>query len=531
MNLWKSPTGKERVNNPFGYREQEALEQFDHFALAGFHDASRYGQAPYYIPLYDVYMKDGEYGFQYYYNGEVSIVGAKGMKVPSKAYRNNLSRMSKSELLDYCKKNNIPCASGWDKDQILDIIDDVKQSRYGKGGSLSKDELTQIADDYSYATSSDNDRSIDRLLDPEYTNTLLPKYIQSIKEWETKNNTSVRPSGKTYLELYPKFAGGGSTAGWHRDRKFVDKGAKHEVRYAKSHSGRSGYKSNEEFGVGGGVRTNSKEVREKVRKHILDSVYDYEENQFPNFQDASQHLTDEFKRVADHPYNLKRFPNNQKRFQDYLQGIPFNFEFENYKIEEFLNGLGINPTGKEYSSDKMWHLYSYLIWREVEPTYQSKKFSGGGSTGSKVYNEMSGIGSSKYVVNYHDGKKTHNDGSAFFDIKIFKSKIEKDRFINKLKADGYKEKSSFGGGGTTDNPKEPIAFETSNLYFNGKGMDINGNKVVRVSFPNSRAFSIQTNGNLPKTHSMSKGGYDEKEINQYVKEYGSDAQKKKLKCY
>jgi hypothetical protein len=49
------------------------------------------------------------------------------------------------------------------------------------------------------------------LLDPEFTNTLLPKYIQAITEWETKNNTSVRPSGKTYSELYPKFAGGGKT--------------------------------------------------------------------------------------------------------------------------------------------------------------------------------------------------------------------------------------------------------------------------------------------------------------------------------
>jgi hypothetical protein len=640
MNLWKSPTGKERVNNPFGYREQEALEQFDHFALAGFHDTSRYGQAPYYIPLYDVYMKDGEYGFQYYYNGEVSIVGAKGMKVPSKAYRNNLSRMSKSELLDYCKKNNIPCASGWDKDQILDIIDDVKQSRYGKGGKTIDERMYNfLEEDLSTLEQSIQEHDQETIekffsywigkhghLKSLKTNTNERMYNfleedlstleQSIQEHDQETIEKFFSYWRQHLSSI-KFAKGGSTAGWHRDRKFVDKGAKHEVRYAKSNSGRSGYKSNEEFGVGGGVRTNSKEVREKVRKHILDSVYDYEENQFPNFQDASQHLTDEFKRVADHPYNLKRFPNNQKRFQDYLQGIPFNFEFENYKIEEFLNGLGINPTGKEYSSDQMWHLYSYLIWREVEPTYQSKKFSGGGGirkapfkVGDMVYSyqnpnhkmrvsfvedrgiidgvdygwgikvalktdadgkydpngtysqsskwmsqnsvsktkkekyETGGIAGSKFYV--VDNRQLLFGSSkpvvATFDTREEARADAKDRnkiydadtkmfsvmTAKQLKSEGVTE---FGGGGTTDNPKEPIAFETSNLYFNGKGMDVNGNKVVRVSFPNSRAFSIQTNGNLPKTHSMSKGGYDEKEINQYVKEYGSDAQKKKLKCY
>ncbi len=78
MNLWKSPTGKERSNSPFGYREQEALEKFKYMQLAGFHDTARFGQRPFYIPLYNVIGED-DANFQYYYNnGEVSIVGAKG---------------------------------------------------------------------------------------------------------------------------------------------------------------------------------------------------------------------------------------------------------------------------------------------------------------------------------------------------------------------------------------------------------------------------------------------------------------------
>jgi len=140
---------------------------------------------------------------------------------------------------------------------------------------------------------------------------------------------------------------------------------------------------------GGRVRTNSIEVRQRVKQHILDSVYDYNENRFDNFDDAAQFLADEFERVADDEYNMRRFPNNQKRFEDYLRGIPFNFEYYNDDIRDFLNGLGINPKNKEYSPEEMWNLYSYLIWREVVPKYR-KKFEDGGMTDLEKYHNENG---------------------------------------------------------------------------------------------------------------------------------------------
>ena len=165
---------------------------------------------------------------------------------------------------------------------------------------------------------------------------------------------------------------------------------------------------------GGSVKTNSKEVKQKIRQHILDSVYDYNENEFDNFNDASQHLSDEFKRVADYPNNIRRYPNNQKRFRDYLQGIPFNFYFYDADIEDFLNGLGINPKGKKYTSDQMWDLYSLLIWREIEPTYKSNKFEDGGVVGQEIVfdyqgEEKTGVikdvhNSGDYIVSTDDGR-------------------------------------------------------------------------------------------------------------------------------
>lgn len=57
----------------------------------------------------------------------------------------------------------------------------------------------------------------------------------------------------------------------------------------------------------------------------------------------------------------------------------------------------------------------------------------------KVYNIMYGIGSSRYVVNFHDGVKTHSDGSPFFDIAIYGNKRKMQAFVNRLRKIGYRE--------------------------------------------------------------------------------------------
>ena len=57
----------------------------------------------------------------------------------------------------------------------------------------------------------------------------------------------------------------------------------------------------------------------------------------------------------------------------------------------------------------------------------------------KKYYVQYDIGKAKYVVNHYNGVKTHSDGSAFYDIAIFKSKRAMHTFIDKLEAWGYKE--------------------------------------------------------------------------------------------
>lgn len=73
MKCWKTDTGKERKNNPFGYREQHILENFSHFELSSFYNAGN-AYRDFYLPLYFCVSKDGS-TFEYYYNGKVNITG------------------------------------------------------------------------------------------------------------------------------------------------------------------------------------------------------------------------------------------------------------------------------------------------------------------------------------------------------------------------------------------------------------------------------------------------------------------------
>ena len=79
VNLWKTPRGKERKNNPFGYRETHVLEDFKEIRLLEFVDRANYYQAQMgmkaYQPYYWVIANDGS-TFQYLvWAGEVEILG------------------------------------------------------------------------------------------------------------------------------------------------------------------------------------------------------------------------------------------------------------------------------------------------------------------------------------------------------------------------------------------------------------------------------------------------------------------------
>lgn len=73
IDQWKSATGKERKNNPFGYREQAILENFNTITFWGYYDAGNAWHS-YYLPLYLV--SGNNTTFEYYVSGgEIHIIG------------------------------------------------------------------------------------------------------------------------------------------------------------------------------------------------------------------------------------------------------------------------------------------------------------------------------------------------------------------------------------------------------------------------------------------------------------------------
>ena len=58
----------------------------------------------------------------------------------------------------------------------------------------------------------------------------------------------------------------------------------------------------------------------------------------------------------------------------------------------------------------------------------------------KIYYRMDNIGKVKYTINFYDGVKKNKDGSAFYDIRTFSNKKERDKFERSLLKEGYKER-------------------------------------------------------------------------------------------
>jgi hypothetical protein len=61
---------------------------------------------------------------------------------------------------------------------------------------------------------------------------------------------------------------------------------------------------------------------------------------------------------------------------------------------------------------------------------------------NKSYQVMLNVGKVKYLVSFHDGKKFHNDGSPFYDVRTFKNKTEMNDFVKSLDKKGYLKKLS-----------------------------------------------------------------------------------------
>lgn len=94
------------------------------------------------------------------------------------------------------------------------------------------------------------------------------------------------------------------------------------------------------------TNTNRKEVKELVRKHILEYFTPEELKVNAEGMKDSQHLT---------IYHCVKAM---------VEGGSFLCYFD--EVITFLNSLGINPDNKDYEPQKSWELYCHLIARDAQ---------------------------------------------------------------------------------------------------------------------------------------------------------------------
>ena len=104
--------------------------------------------------------------------------------------------------------------------------------------------------------------------------------------------------------------------------------------------------------------TNKKEYIMKLDNYIYDCI----ENRDVELSNDEKiiYFMSEFYRVANHPSNIKRYPNTLDRIDDYMMGLPFNFDFSNYdklQIVSKLHGVDKIPENKEDSVIENFNKY------------------------------------------------------------------------------------------------------------------------------------------------------------------------------
>ncbi len=123
---------------------------------------------------------------------------------------------------------------------------------------------------------------------------------------------------------------------------------------------------------------------------------------------------------------------------------PKEFAKEAHKLESaaksFLHAFK-DMLGSDYKAgeiDKEFSELEKVINAMIDK--HKKTMVSGGEVKKKVYYIQYNVGKAKYVVNFHDGEKTHKDGSPFFDIHISKNKTDLNNFVSDLISKGYHER-------------------------------------------------------------------------------------------
>lgn len=124
------------------------------------------------------------------------------------------------------------------------------------------------------------------------------------------------------------------------------------------------------------MKSNTNQVREEVRKYILECM-NFEGY---NMQPTAANVFKTFRNEYEYPYSIKRYPNQQARFCEWLKGCPTVLQVSmcyNEVREILINRFKTNTPAKR-DDVKSFNYFLALIYMELkrmeaEPQKQSTK--------------------------------------------------------------------------------------------------------------------------------------------------------------
>jgi hypothetical protein len=111
------------------------------------------------------------------------------------------------------------------------------------------------------------------------------------------------------------------------------------------------------------LRSNSKEVREAVRLHLIE-ISENDDVKIETVYQAIVYIISKFyNEMIKNNNNLR---NIQERFIYWLEGLALNTYYYTDDIINYLNSIGLYGKNEQQEQEKAADLYHYLIFREVK---------------------------------------------------------------------------------------------------------------------------------------------------------------------
>ena len=113
------------------------------------------------------------------------------------------------------------------------------------------------------------------------------------------------------------------------------------------------------------MKSNSKEVKEAIKTHIIEICGSAEEETIETLEQAKKHITQEFKMFINR-YELRKHKTIQEAFIYWLSGLPLATHYITHDIIEYLHSIGLYGKDQAQEENNAPHLYHYLIFKELK---------------------------------------------------------------------------------------------------------------------------------------------------------------------